>query len=63
LSNPSSSRRRLFALAIGAFLDRQQRERMLLRLNEVYANPPARSEKRLLNNMKSKFRSTVKERW
>src|ERR1039458_9453490 len=31
------SRSRLFALAVGDFLQRQRREQMLLRLNEVYA--------------------------
>ncbi len=32
------SRSRLFALAVGDFLERQRREQMLRRLNEVYAN-------------------------
>ena len=31
------SRSRLFALAVGDFLQRRRREQMLLRLNEVYA--------------------------
>src|ERR1035437_635754 len=31
------SRSRLFAMAVGDFLQRQRREQMLLRLNEVYA--------------------------
>ena len=57
------SRSRLFALAIGEFLKRQRREQMLLRLNEVYANGAEPVEKRLLNEIRSKVGSTVKERW
>ena len=57
------SRSRLFALAVGDFLQRQRRERMLLRLNEVYADRVEPAEKRLLKGIKAKVRRTVKERW
>jgi metal-responsive CopG/Arc/MetJ family transcriptional regulator len=57
------SRSRLFALAVGDFLERQRQERMLLRLNEVYANGTEPAEKRLLNGIKAKVRRTVKDRW
>jgi metal-responsive CopG/Arc/MetJ family transcriptional regulator len=57
------SRSRLFALAVGDFLERQRRERMLLRLNEVYADHVEPAEKRLLKGIKAKVRRTVKERW
>jgi len=57
------SRSRLFALAVGEFLQRQRREEMLLRLNEVYANGLDPAEKRLLGRIKAKVRSTVKESW
>ena len=57
------SRSRLFALAVGDFLQRQRQERMLLRLNEVYANGVEPAEKRLLKGIKAKVRRTVKERW
>jgi metal-responsive CopG/Arc/MetJ family transcriptional regulator len=57
------SRSRLFALAVGDFLQRQRREQMLLRLNEVYANEMDTAEKRLLRGIKTKVRRTVKERW
>jgi hypothetical protein len=57
------SRSRLFALAVADFLERQRRERMLLQLNEVYANGPEPAEKRLLNAIKAKVRRTVKDRW
>jgi predicted transcriptional regulator len=57
------SRSRLFALAVGEFLQRQRREEMLLRLNEVYADGLDPAEKRLLGRIKAKVRSTVKESW
>jgi metal-responsive CopG/Arc/MetJ family transcriptional regulator len=57
------SRSRLFALAVGDFLQRQRQEQMLLRLNEVYANAMEPEEKRLLNLIKAKVRRTAKERW
>jgi predicted transcriptional regulator len=57
------SRSRLFALAVGDFLQRQRREQMLLRLNEVYAKGVEPAERRLLKGIKAKVRRTVKERW
>jgi metal-responsive CopG/Arc/MetJ family transcriptional regulator len=57
------SRSRLFALAVGDFLQRQRQEQMLLRLNEVYANGVEPAEKRLLKGIKVKVRRTLKERW
>jgi metal-responsive CopG/Arc/MetJ family transcriptional regulator len=57
------SRSRLFAMAVGDFLERQRQEQMLLRLNEVYANAMEPEEKRLLNLIKAKVRRTAKERW
>ena len=65
MSGPASSRRRLFALAVGDFVERQRREQMPLRLNEVYAKGVEPAEKRLLKGIKAKVRRTVtvKERW
>jgi metal-responsive CopG/Arc/MetJ family transcriptional regulator len=57
------SRSRLFALAVGDFLQRQREEHMLLQLNEVYAAGAPSAERRLLKSIKSKVRETVKERW
>jgi hypothetical protein len=57
------SRSRLFALAVGDFLQRQRREQMLLRLNEVYAEGMEPAERRLLKGIKAKVRRAVKERW
>ncbi|MGA3241396.1 MAG: hypothetical protein ABSG03_34470 [Bryobacteraceae bacterium] len=57
------SRSRLFALAVGDFLQRQRQEQMRLRLNEVYANGMEPAEKRLLKRAKAKVGRTVKEGW
>lgn len=53
----------LFALAVGEFLQRQRREQMLNRLNEVYADGAESAEKRLLAGMKATVRRAAKERW
>ena len=57
------SRSRLFAIAVGDFLQRQRREQMLLRLNEVYAEGMGPAETPLLKGIKAKVRRAVKERW
>ncbi|MGA2882861.1 MAG: hypothetical protein ABSG13_28260 [Bryobacteraceae bacterium] len=57
------SRSRLFALAVGDFLQRHRQEQMLVRLNEVNASEAAPMEKRLIEGIKTKVRRTVKERW
>jgi len=57
------SRSRLFALAVGDFLQRQRREQMLLRLNEVYSDGMEPAEKSLLKGIKAKVRRAVKQRW
>ena len=57
------SRSRLFALAMGDYLERQRGEQMLHKLNEVYANGADAAEKRALKGIKGKVRRTVKERW
>jgi metal-responsive CopG/Arc/MetJ family transcriptional regulator len=56
------SRSRLFAMAVGDFLQRQRQEQMLLQLNRVYANGIEPAEKHLLKGIKAKVRGTVKER-
>lgn len=57
------SRSRLFALAVNDFLQRQRREQMLLRLNEVYGGHGEPEEKRLLNGIRIKVHRRVKESW
>lgn len=54
-------RSRLFALAVSDFLERQKREQMLLRLNEVYADAGLPAEKRLLEGIKAKVGRAVQE--
>jgi predicted transcriptional regulator len=55
------SRSQFFARAVGDFLRQQRQEKMLLRLNEVYAGGARPGEKRLLNSIKAKVRATMKE--
>ncbi len=57
------SRSRLFAMAVGDFLQRQRQEQMLLRLNEVYTEGMEPAETLLLKGIKAKVRRAVKERW
>jgi predicted transcriptional regulator len=57
------SRSRLFALAVGDFLERQRQEQMLRRLNEVYAEGMEPVETLRLKGIKAKVRSAIKERW
>jgi predicted transcriptional regulator len=57
------SRSRLFAVAVGDFLQRRRRERMLQRLNEVYATGMEPAEAPLLKGIRDKVRRAVKERW
>ena len=57
------SRSRLFALAVGDFPQRQRKEQMPRRLNEVYANGLEPAEKGLLKGIRTRVRRTVKERW
>jgi metal-responsive CopG/Arc/MetJ family transcriptional regulator len=57
------SRSRLFAVAVGEFLQRRRRERMLLQLNEVYVKGADPAEKRLSKAIKARVRATVQDRW
>jgi antitoxin component of RelBE/YafQ-DinJ toxin-antitoxin module len=57
------NRSRLFALAVSDFLQRQRREQMLLRLNEVYAKGMDPVETHRLKGIKAKVRGAIKESW
>jgi metal-responsive CopG/Arc/MetJ family transcriptional regulator len=57
------SRSRLFALAVGDFLQRHHQQDMLRRLNEVYRGGLEPAEKRLLKGIKAKVHRAVRERW
>lgn len=57
------SRSRLFALAVGDFLERHRRDQMLARLNEAYSDRTDPSEEILLKSIKAKSRRTVRDKW
>jgi len=57
------SRSRLVSLAIGEYLERQRKEEMLRRLNEVYSGGMDPEEERLLKGIKAAVHRTVKDRW
>jgi metal-responsive CopG/Arc/MetJ family transcriptional regulator len=57
------SRSRLFALAVGDFLERQRRDQMLSQLNEVYADRTDPAEGMLLKSVKAKSRRTLRDTW
>lgn len=56
------SRSRLFALAVGDFVQRQRHDQTLHRLNEVYADGLEPTEKRLLRGIKANVRRAAKGR-
>ena len=56
------SRSRLVSLALQNYLRHREHEKILEKLNSVYGEPDA-AEKRVLRQMKTKFRSANKERW
>ena len=57
------SRSGLFAAAVGEFLARQNRERMLLKLNQVYGTGADATETELLPKIKAKVRGAIKDKW
>jgi metal-responsive CopG/Arc/MetJ family transcriptional regulator len=57
------SRSRLFAIAVGDFLERHRKDEMLRRLNEVYAQGTDASEKRIIRRMKMKVPQAAGDRW
>ena len=56
------SRSRLFSLALRDYLEQRDQEELLERLNRVYADSPE-EERRMAAKIKSKMRSTIKDRW
>ena len=57
------SRSRLVSHALEAYLRARRRDKMIQQLNQVYAGERDPSEARALSGMKTRFRSTIKERW
>ena len=54
------SRSRLFSLALENYLRHRRQEQILNQLNQAYSDEPNRAE---AQNIKAKFRSTIKDRW
>jgi len=57
------SRSRLFSVALQEYLIQRRQKQVLERLNEAYADEPSTGDKRTTTRMKSKFHSTIKDRW
>jgi hypothetical protein len=53
---------RFSALAVSDFPERQRKEQMLIRLNELYAKGPEPVEMRLVKGITSKVRAAMRER-
>ena len=56
------SRSRLIATALEAYLRRRRQDEITARLNEVYAEPDP-AEARIVQAIKAKFRSAIKDKW
>ena len=56
------SRSRLFSLALRDYLEQLNQEEILERLNRAYADSPD-TERRMAAKIKTKMRSTIKDRW
>jgi metal-responsive CopG/Arc/MetJ family transcriptional regulator len=57
------SRSRLFSLALENYLRHRRQEQILEQLNQTYSDHPDPTEASTTQNMKAKFRSTIKDRW
>jgi metal-responsive CopG/Arc/MetJ family transcriptional regulator len=57
------SRSRLFSMALEEYLRKREQDRILAQLNRVYGGESDAAEKRVALRLKTKFRSTIKERW
>jgi metal-responsive CopG/Arc/MetJ family transcriptional regulator len=57
------SRSRLFSIALEDYLRHRRQEQILDQLNHTYSDHPDPAEAPTAQNMKAKFRSTIKDRW
>jgi metal-responsive CopG/Arc/MetJ family transcriptional regulator len=57
------SRSRLFAVALGEFIERRRRQEMQRRLDDVYGGAVEPAEKPILKGVRTAFGRTVRERW
>jgi metal-responsive CopG/Arc/MetJ family transcriptional regulator len=57
------SRSRLFSVAMEAYLRHRKQEEITDQLNQVYGDHPDPEERSLSKRMRSKFHSTIRDRW
>lgn len=57
------SRSYLFAMAAREFIQRRKSQKLLEAINAAYRDSPDLVEERLREEMKSKYRGLVKDRW
>jgi metal-responsive CopG/Arc/MetJ family transcriptional regulator len=57
------SRSRLFALAVAAFIERQQNQKLLETIDQAYGSDPDPEEEQWRQRMRSRHRKTVKGQW
>ena len=57
------SRSRLFALAVEDFMQRYENQRLLERINDVYADTTTSDEQALLRRMRRQQRQMVEGEW
>ena len=57
------SRSRLFSLALEAYLRHRRQEEMIEQLNRAYGSNTDAKNAPTLRRMKTKFRSTIRDRW
>jgi hypothetical protein len=57
------SRSRLFSIALEAYLRDRRQQETLERLNRAYAGKPDPTNGPIVKRMKTKFRSTIRDRW
>jgi metal-responsive CopG/Arc/MetJ family transcriptional regulator len=57
------SRSRIFSVAMEAYLRQRKQDEITEQLNRVYGGRPDPEERSITKRMKSKFRSTVEDRW
>jgi len=56
------SRSRLFSLALEDYLRQRREQQILDQLNQTYSDHPE-AEANTTQNIKAKFRSTIRDRW
>ena len=57
------SRSRLFALAVEAFIQHHQNQKLLKAINDAYADLPDAEEQSLRHRMRQQHRQLVKGQW